>query len=309
MNDIWSAEHIQLGISALEDFERFPPHYFQKQPDGKLKFDSNAVNVFSEWTWVFANKPYPFENIIADHDGLIAMKRQLLTLPTFMSFSLTDKSQCLPKSKKYMIFINPKHSVIKEKLEKLLHQCVSISQEEKFFSLEIRFDDAIATLCRKSEAFKTLSVPYDSSFICITNGGQRFQILYRNPWCWIGLFPLALLCGVPYCLCRGCAARDIISQVVANVTLVKHHDHHHSIEHFDNHHFDHDESHHSDHHNKHHEHHEHHHRHERHEHDHHNHHHHRDHHHHHHAEHHHHKHSHDEQDHPQEEKDLEKQNE
>ena len=239
MPDIWNAEHIEIGISSLEDFERFPPHQFEVQADGRLKFDSNFVNVFSGWKWLFEDNPNPLEYIIPDHNALIATKRQLLSMPTVMSFDLIDKSRFPSKTKKFMIFINPKHATIKKKLEKLLNQCTSLLEEgQQQFALELRLDNAISNFCQKSEGFKNFKVPYDSKFICITNGGQRFQQLYRNPWCWVGLFPIALLCGVPYCLCRGCTTEDIICQLIANVTLVKHHDGHHSIDHFEKHHED-----------------------------------------------------------------------
>ena len=239
MTNIWSAEHIQIGISLLEDFERFPPHQFQQQPDGRLKHDPNLVNLFSDWKWFFDGEPYRFEYIVQDHDALIEIKRQLLSLPTFMSFDMIDKSHFPSKTKRFMVLINPKHSVIRKKMEKFLNQCLSYMEDDpQRFALELRLDDVIQNFCQKSEVFKDFRVPYDSKFICITNGGQRFQQIYRNPWCWVGLFPVALICGVPYCLCRSCTTEDIICQIVSNVTLIKHHDRHHSIDHFDSQHDD-----------------------------------------------------------------------
>ena len=234
MTDVWSKDNIQIGISALDDFTRFPPHYFTKEQDIKLKFDPSQVNVFSNWRWLFENEPYSLEYITENHNALLNIKEKLLTLPTFFSFILTDKRTFPSKSRKFMIYINPNHQATKNKLQKLLDYCDSLSNDGRHYALEIRLDDALATFCRRSEAFKEFSVPYESEFICITNGGKRFQIFYRNPWCWLGLFPVALIFGVPYCLCRKCFADDITCQIVANVTLIKHHDHHHSIQHYDN---------------------------------------------------------------------------
>ena len=227
MTDAWSLDGIYIGLIPLKDFEQNPPFSFKKQANGKLTFNLNDVNVFSDWNGLFETKPYPLEYVIDNRKALVDVKRQFLTVPTFLSYELINHNVFPPKAEKYMVLLNPKQQQIKDKLEDSMNQCIALFDMKVNYAMEFRVDDALAAFCRKHDSMKQFRVPYNSSAICITNCERRCQIWYRNPWCWTCFLPVALLIGLPYCLCRRCYAVDHVCSLFANVTHVQqYHDYH-----------------------------------------------------------------------------------
>lgn len=221
----WSGDHVQIGLIAAKHFKPFLPRYFKQIKNGKLTFSLSGVNVFSDWSWLFESETYPFDYVTNSKRELVDVKHKLLSLPTFVSYELINHGIFPPKAEKYIVFINPKTDPIRRTLEDSLNRCLDLFGGETNYSMDFRVDKALNAFCREHEDTKNLRSSYDSNFVSISNGGQRCQVWYRNLWCWICFYPVAVAIGAPYCFIRSCFSDDYICDVVANVTHLKYHEH------------------------------------------------------------------------------------